>query len=79
MNAVQLEKQAAQLLVLADEPSADHRTHFGLASLLHQLDTIRPDGGSRLPRAKRAYRSTLNFAQLQLQTGPERTATDAYL
>ncbi|KAK9867531.1 hypothetical protein WJX84_002555 [Apatococcus fuscideae] len=58
----QIEQQISNLQTLADEPHADHRTHFGLASLLHQLDSIRPDGGTRLPRAKRAYRDAIATA-----------------
>ena len=55
----QQEGAAAELRAQIAKDPGNPNLHLQLATALHGLDQLHPDGGRRIPEAEKAYRCTL--------------------
>ncbi|KAK9809069.1 hypothetical protein WJX72_008857 [[Myrmecia] bisecta] len=66
----QMEAQAQQLRELLKQSPDQADLHLQLATLLHQLDHLNPNGGQRIPEAEASYRAALaNVPTEELKAG----------
>jgi cytochrome c-type biogenesis protein CcmH/NrfG len=61
-NKASLEQEASKLRIEVERQPENAMLHLQLATTLHKLNHLNPDGGRRIPEAAKAYRCGLHCA-----------------